>query len=139
MKKLISLVFVLALFVQFAHAQQRGQGQRMTSEQRTKMMVERLGLDDAQQKKLVEINKTFDAKTGDLRQRIRDAEDDERMDLIASMRAIQTERSNEIKKILKPEQKEKYDEMIKKMTEMRKKNQGKRKTNQRNGAVRPGK
>ena len=66
MKKLISFVFVMAFFFQFTYAQQRGQGrgqgQRMTSEQRAEMMAERLGLDDAQKKQLIEINKSFDTK-----------------------------------------------------------------------------
>ena len=141
MKKLITFLFVLTFFFQYSFAQQRGQGrgqgQRMTPEQRVEMMAKRLELDDAQKKQLTEINKSFDTKMSGFRDKIREADEDERADLIASVRAIQAERSKEIKKILNEEQLKKYEEMEKEMAEL--KNRGKRNANQRNGSVRPGK
>ncbi len=142
MKKLIYSFFVIVLFAQYSFAQpgNGGQRQRMTPEQRLEKMAEQLGLSDIQKKQIAEIETQYAEETSDLRDRMKETDDrDERMEFMTSMREVMSEKNAEIRKLLTPEQQEKYDEMLKKMTEMRKKRQGKRGANQRGGAVRPGK
>ncbi len=141
MKKLFYTLVAVLFVSQFSYAQ-RGQGQqrqRMTPEQRVERMAEQLNLSDDQKAKILEIDTSFGDKTADLRSQIRDADEEDRMDLVASMRAIMKERDEKVKEVLNPEQQEKYDEILKKREEMREQRMAKRSANKRGGAVRPGK
>ena len=141
MKKLIYTLVAVLFVAQLSYAQ-RGQGQqrqRMTPEQRVERMAEELGLDDAQKEAILQIENDFGEKTADFRETIREADEDERRDLFASMRAIMDEKDAKVREVLTEEQKEKYDEMLKKREEMRQQRRGKRSSNERGGSVRPGK
>ena len=136
MKRIQLLVILLITVVGFSYAQP-GQGQRWSPEEMEKRMVEQLGLDEAQQDKLHEINKKYQAKSEKMREEMKNATDeDARKALFPKMRETMKNRNVEIRSMLNAEQAEKFDEMQKQREERMKK---RRSPDQRGGNVRPGK
>jgi Spy/CpxP family protein refolding chaperone len=136
MKRIQLLVVLLITVVGFSYAQP-GQGQRRSPEEMEKRMVEQLGLDAAQQDKLHEINKKYQAKSEKMREDMKNATDeDARKALFPKMRETMKNRNVEIRSMLNAEQAEKFDEMQKQREERMKK---RRSPDQRGGNVRPGK
>ncbi len=136
MKRIQLLVVLLITVVGFSYAQP-GQGQRKSPEEMGKRMVEELGLDEAQQVKLHEINKKYQATFEKMREEMKNAADeDARKALFPKMRETIKNRNVEIRSLLTKEQAEKFDEMQKQRQERMKK---RRSPDQRGGSVRPGK
>ena len=106
----------------------RGDRQMMTPEQRlqrqTQQLVEQLKLTKEQELKVTAINKKYQEKQSFDWSKMRDASDDERKKMRDAMVKIQTERDNEIKTILTPDQVKLYEDILKKREERRKNNQG---------------
>ena len=137
MKKFLVLFAVLVFSVGVNYAQPGGQRQRMSPEEREKMMVDTLGLDASQQAKYHEISEKYRTKMQDMRQQMRDADESARQEMFPKMRAMMDERNKEIRAILTPDQAKKFDEM-QKQREERMKNRGMRPPGQRGGDARPG-
>jgi len=137
MKKFLIVIaaFVLSIGVNYAQPQGR---ERMSPEQREQMMVDSLGLNKDQQTKYHAISEKYGQKFSDMRQQMRDADDQARRDMFPKMREMMQERNKEVRAILNPEQQKKFDEMQQQRAE-RMRNRGMGQHHQRGGDVRPGK
>lgn len=138
MKKFLVLFAVLVFSVGFSYAQQGGQRQRMSPEQREKAFVDKLGLDASQQAKYHAISEKYSAKMKDMRQQMRGADESARQEMFPKMRELMTSQNKEVRAILNADQIKKFDEM-QKQREARMKNRGMRPAGQRGGNTRPGK
>ena len=138
MKNFITLFVILISSVGVNYAQPQGQRQRMSPEEREKMMVDTLGLDEAQQVKFSEISARYRESFSEIRQQMRNGDEQSRQELFPKMRELNEARNKEIRAILNPEQAKKFDE-IQKQREERMKNRGMRPPGQRGGDTRPGK
>lgn len=136
MRKLQLLLVLLIATMGVSSAQTGQGGQRMSPEEREKRLVEQLGLDEAQQTKLSEINKRFSELFSEIRKQMQDADDDARKELFPKMRELMEKRNTEIRAILTKEQAEKFDEMQKQREERMK---NRRPPSDRGGDTRPGK
>ncbi|WP_299577876.1 Spy/CpxP family protein refolding chaperone [uncultured Sunxiuqinia sp.] len=136
MKKLYVLLVVLVATIGASYAQPGGQRQRMSQEERDKRLIETLGLDDAQQKKLTVINKKYQKTFTELREQMQGASDEKRRELFPKMREQMESRNKEIRAMLTKEQAEKFDEMQKQRQERM---NNRRAPGERGGARRPGK
>lgn len=135
MKKLYVLFVVLIAAISMSYAQPGGQGQRMSQEERDKQLIEMLGLDEAQQKKLTTINEKFQKSFGELREQMQNATDEKRRELFPKMREQMEARNKEIRAMLTKEQAEKFDEMQKQRQERM---NNRRAPGERGGDSRPG-
>lgn len=137
MKKILVLFAAFLLSVGVNYAQPQGR-QRMSPEEREKMMVDSLGLNKDQQAKYHAISEKYREKFDEIRQQMRDADQDSRRDLFPKMRELMQERNKEVRAILNAEQQKKFDEM-QKQREERMRNRGMHPQRERGGDVRPGK
>lgn len=136
MKKLILLLIVLVSTIGISNAQPGRQGPRMSPEEREKQMAETLGLDEAQQKKVSEINAKYSESFSEIRQQMQDANEDAHREMFPKMRELNDTRNKEIRAVLNEEQIKKFDEMQAQRTERMR---SRRPPGERGGSTRPGK
>ena len=136
MRKLYVLLVVLVATIGASYAQPGGQRQRMSQEDWDKQLIETLGLDEAQQKKLTTINEKYQKSFTEMREQMQKSTDEERRELFPKMREQMEKRNKEIRAMLTKEQAEKFDEMQKQRQERM---NNRRAPGERGGARRPGK